>query len=275
MSGSSGRRGCSISILRRSTDELVDAIVATGVPYFDLSLQHVSRPPGRADAAVGRRRRASSSASNAIRAAAPDAATFRSSFILGYPGETEERPRPLLAFLEEAQLDWAGFFTFSARGRHLRRRAGRPGTSADWPWSACASAPSSRTPSPPSRRTALVGAVRRVLVDGPGMGSDRARGARDRRRRAPAARARRGPPVRRADHRCGGPRPVGRAHRGGPVDRRGAPLVAPDAVRGWWYPQRESRRPRAPGRLRVRFGPSRPRHPSQRHHRGPAGGAPV
>ena len=26
------------------TDELIDAICATGVPYFDLSLQHVSKP---------------------------------------------------------------------------------------------------------------------------------------------------------------------------------------------------------------------------------------
>ena len=26
------------------SDELIDAILATGVPYFDLSLQHVSKP---------------------------------------------------------------------------------------------------------------------------------------------------------------------------------------------------------------------------------------
>ena len=26
------------------TDELIEAVLATGVPYFDLSLQHVSRP---------------------------------------------------------------------------------------------------------------------------------------------------------------------------------------------------------------------------------------
>jgi ribosomal protein S12 methylthiotransferase len=47
-----------------------------------------------------------------IRAVAPDAA-LRSSFILGYPGETEEDHDELLAFLAEAELDWAGFFTFS------------------------------------------------------------------------------------------------------------------------------------------------------------------
>ena len=40
-------------------------------------------------------------------------ATFRSSFILGYPGETERDHDLLLQFLDEAQLDWAGFFPFS------------------------------------------------------------------------------------------------------------------------------------------------------------------
>jgi ribosomal protein S12 methylthiotransferase len=49
----------------------------------------------------------------AIRAVEPDA-TFRSSFILGYPGETEDDQRALLDFIEAAQLDWAGFFTFSS-----------------------------------------------------------------------------------------------------------------------------------------------------------------
>ena len=47
-----------------------------------------------------------------IRAVYPDAA-LRSSFIVGYPGETEEDHDQLLAFLAEAELDWAGFFAFS------------------------------------------------------------------------------------------------------------------------------------------------------------------
>ena len=42
----------------------------------------------------------------------PDAA-LRSSFIVGYPGETEDDHDQLLAFLEAAELDWAGFFPFS------------------------------------------------------------------------------------------------------------------------------------------------------------------
>ena len=32
---------------------------------------------------------------------------------MGYPGETEEDHDALLVFLEQAQLDWAGFFAFS------------------------------------------------------------------------------------------------------------------------------------------------------------------
>ena len=47
-----------------------------------------------------------------IRAEYPDAA-FRSSFIVGYPGETEDDHDLLLSFLAEAQLDWAGFFPYS------------------------------------------------------------------------------------------------------------------------------------------------------------------
>src|SRR5205814_4928271 len=47
-----------------------------------------------------------------IRGREPEAA-FRSSFIVGYPGETEDDHDLLLRFLEDAQLDWAGFFAFS------------------------------------------------------------------------------------------------------------------------------------------------------------------
>ena len=65
-----------------------------------------------------------------IRARRPDAA-FRSSFIVGYPGETEADHDTLLDFLAAAQLDWAGFFAVLARGgdtrRHDGRRRPRPG----------------------------------------------------------------------------------------------------------------------------------------------------
>ena len=92
-------------------DALVEAILATGVPYFDLSLQHVSRPLvkrmrrwGEGDRFLER--------IGSIRRAEPTAA-FRSSFIIGYPGETEADHDRLLEWIEEAQLDWVGFFPFS------------------------------------------------------------------------------------------------------------------------------------------------------------------
>src|SRR5437870_6351070 len=93
-------------------DELIDAICATGVPYFDLSLQHVSASLVRrmrrwGDGDVFLRRIAR------IRGQEPEA-VFRSNFIVGYPGETEADHDALLAFLEEAQLDWCGFFSYSA-----------------------------------------------------------------------------------------------------------------------------------------------------------------
>ena len=83
---------------------------ATGVPYFDLSLQHVPGPLWRmrrwGDGERFARR------IEAIRARRPDAA-FRSSFIVGYPGETEADHDVLLRFVAEADLDWAGFFAYS------------------------------------------------------------------------------------------------------------------------------------------------------------------
>jgi len=79
--------------------------------YFDLSLQHSSakllramRRPGSGD---GHRRLISD-----IRHAAPDAAT-RSSFIVGFPGETDDDVEDLATFLRDVRLDWAGFFPYS------------------------------------------------------------------------------------------------------------------------------------------------------------------
>ena len=99
------------------TDELIETVLATGVPYFDLSLQHVSRPLLARMRRWGDGERFLRRIAD-IRAAEPDA-TFRSSFILGYPGETERDHDLLLEFLAAAQLDWAGFFPFSSEdGTH-------------------------------------------------------------------------------------------------------------------------------------------------------------
>ncbi len=94
-------------------DPLVSTMLElpTVVPYFDLSFQH-------ADARLLRRMKRWGSGDrfltmiDAIRVEEPDAA-FRSSFIVGFPGEREGEHDELLAFLEAAALDWAGFFPFS------------------------------------------------------------------------------------------------------------------------------------------------------------------
>ena len=106
------------------TDALIDAICATGVPYFDLSLQHVSQAAAAPHAALGRRRPLPAPHRRHPRAASPTPPSGRN-FIVGYPGETEADHDQLLAFVEEAQLDWCGFFAYSRGGRHLRRRPRR------------------------------------------------------------------------------------------------------------------------------------------------------
>jgi ribosomal protein S12 methylthiotransferase len=149
------------------TDELVDAICATGVPYFDLSLQHVSKPLLRrmrrwGDGARFLRRMAD------IRRREPDAA-FRSNFIVGYPGETEADHDQLLAFVEEAQLDWCGFFAYSPEeGTYA---VGLDGAVPDALVADRVGELRERQDAiTAQRRDALIGADVDVLVDGPGVG---------------------------------------------------------------------------------------------------------
>ena len=94
------------------SDGLIDAILDSGVPYFDLSLQHVSKPLLRRMRRWGDGDRFLRRIAD-IRDREPDAA-FRSNFIVGYPGETEADHDQLLEFVEAAQLDWCGFFAYSA-----------------------------------------------------------------------------------------------------------------------------------------------------------------
>ena len=94
------------------SDGLIDAICDSGVPYFDLSLQHVSKPLLRRMRRWGDGQRFLDRIAD-IRKREPDAA-FRSNFIVGYPGETEEDHDQLLDFVEKAELDWCGFFAYSA-----------------------------------------------------------------------------------------------------------------------------------------------------------------
>ncbi len=86
-------------------------MLASGVAYFDLSLQHVSRPLLKRMRRWGDGERFLARIAD-IRRREPDAA-FRSNFIVGYPGETEADHDALLRFVTEANLDWCGFFPYS------------------------------------------------------------------------------------------------------------------------------------------------------------------
>lgn len=148
-------------------DALVDTILATGVPYFDLSLQHVSRPLlkrmrrwGEGERFLERIR--------SIRASEP-AAAFRSSFIVGYPGETEADHDRLLEWIGDAQLDWVGFFPFSnERGTFASELPDQvPAELVAERLDECTALQDGITA---SRREQLIGTTVEVLVDAPGEG---------------------------------------------------------------------------------------------------------
>jgi ribosomal protein S12 methylthiotransferase len=148
-------------------DELIDAIGRTGVPYFDLSLQHVSRPLVRRMRRWGDGERYLERI-HAIRRREPDAA-FRSNFIVGYPGETEADHDALLAFVEEAQLDWCGFFRYSEEDGTYA--ADLDGTVPDAVVAdRLTELRGLQDDITATRRDALVGRTVSVLVDEPGVG---------------------------------------------------------------------------------------------------------
>ena len=81
------------------------------VPYIDIPLQHA------AESMLRRMKRPSNTRMvrdmfETLRAAMPDIA-IRTTFIVGYPGETEEEFAELLAFVREMAFDHVGCFTFS------------------------------------------------------------------------------------------------------------------------------------------------------------------
>ncbi|MGE5095198.1 MAG: 30S ribosomal protein S12 methylthiotransferase RimO [Betaproteobacteria bacterium] len=94
-------------------DEVIP-LMAEGriLPYLDVPFQHASprilklmKRPASSERNLERIR--------AWRGACPDI-TLRSTFIVGFPGETEAEFEELLAFLDEAQLDRVGCFAYSA-----------------------------------------------------------------------------------------------------------------------------------------------------------------
>ena len=93
--------------------ELLDAMAASDavVPYYDLSLQHASAPVLDRMARSGSPERFLD-LMEGIRRRDPGA-VFRSSFITGFPGETEHDVQVLADFVDAAGLDWSGVFTYS------------------------------------------------------------------------------------------------------------------------------------------------------------------
>jgi ribosomal protein S12 methylthiotransferase len=149
------------------SDALIGAICATGVPYFDLSLQHVSKPLLRAMRRWGDGERFLRRIAD-IREREP-AAAFRSNFIVGYPGETEDDHDLLLRFVEEAQLDWCGFFAYSREeGTHAAGLDGAvdSGLMAE----RLAELREMQDGITAERRDLLIGERLEVLVDSPGEG---------------------------------------------------------------------------------------------------------
>jgi len=95
-----------------SVDEVIP-LMATGkvLPYLDVPLQH-SHPD-----VLRRMKRPASGERNlerirAWRQACPQL-VLRSTFIAGFPGETDEEHEHLLQFLREAEIDRAGCFAYS------------------------------------------------------------------------------------------------------------------------------------------------------------------
>ena len=149
------------------TDALVDAICASGVPYFDLSLQHVSRPLLRRMRRWGDGDRFLQRI-EAIRNRVPEA-TFRSNFIVGYPGETEADHDRLLSFVTTAQLDWVGFFPYSREdGTYAADLDGQ--IEPELVEERLAELRELQDPITAARRDALIGSTIEVLVDQVGVG---------------------------------------------------------------------------------------------------------
>ena len=95
------------------TDATIEAIAASTkvVRYIDLPLQHAS------DAVLKRMKRPGTRASyerllGNIRAKMPDV-TLRTTFIVGFPGETEADVQELVAFITAVGFDHVGVFTYS------------------------------------------------------------------------------------------------------------------------------------------------------------------
>jgi ribosomal protein S12 methylthiotransferase len=105
-------------------DALLEALAAYAVPYVDIPLQHAS------GAVLRRMRRSGDGAAHhalldRVRRTLPGAAV-RSTFITGFPGETDAEFDELVSFVREAQLAVAGVFVYDEQEGTVA--AGMPGS---------------------------------------------------------------------------------------------------------------------------------------------------
>ena len=146
------------------------------LPYLDVPFQHGSP-------AVLRRMKRPAASGNTLerikawREICPEL-VLRSTFIVGFPGETESEFEELLAFLEEAQLDRVGCFTYSpvdgARANDIQGAVPEDVKEERWHRFMQLQAGISR-----ERLAARVGTVQTVLVDQSGPDGAVARSVAD------------------------------------------------------------------------------------------------
>ena len=149
------------------TESLTGQIANSAVPYFDLSLQHVSSPLLRRMRRWGNSQKFTDLIAR-IRSQNSEA-VFRTNFIIGYPGETEDDHDKLLYFVEENQIDWCGFFSYS-REENTYAAALDGQLSASLVRERLQELNELQDSITASRRDALIGKEIDVLVDADGVG---------------------------------------------------------------------------------------------------------
>ncbi len=160
------------------TDRLIEVMASHPqiVPYLDMPLQHAH------PATLKRMRRPANMdwvyrTLDKMRAALPDLA-LRTTFIVGYPGETEEEFQTLLDFVQRIRFDKVGAFKFSFEPGTTSEPLGDPVPAEvkEERWNRLMEAQQQISL---ERNQALVGRTLKVLIEGQGDGISMGRSYRD------------------------------------------------------------------------------------------------
>jgi len=160
------------------TDRLIDVMASYPqiVPYLDMPLQHAH------PSTLKRMRRPANidwvhTTLNKMRSAIPDLA-LRTTFIVGYPGETETEFQTLLDFISEIRFDRVGAFQFSFEPGTYSEALGDP-IPAEIKQERYERLMKLQQPISLERNQALVGKTLPVLIEGQGDGIAVGRSYRD------------------------------------------------------------------------------------------------